>query len=220
MPLPQHVTAQRQASSTPARRSLAFDLYRGTVWGDFDRDLGASGAVAQSIVGFVPVVGTVAAFRDLIACIGQRDGLGVILNTLAIFPVFGGFAKVADALHTMHRFHRASQRRNQHAAEGDVYQPPAPRRSGWASFGLSLLALSFALLYGLGVRLLLEYLWVNGPTIQGFALRGADAWLAPLILFPLGLIIGLVVTVGKRLWLGLALLPFVMGLGFFLTDLV
>ena len=216
----QHAASQRPVASPPAQRSLAFDLYRGAVWGDFDRDLGGGGAIAQSTIGFIPVVGTVAACRDLIACIGQRDGLGVILNTLAIFPVFGGFAKIADALHTLHRYHRASQRRKQRTLKGTSDQPVEQRRNGWASFGLSLLVMAFAVLYGLGVRLLLDYLWSNGPTIQGFELRGTDAWLAPLILLPLGLIIGLVVTASSRLWLGLALLPFVMGLGFVLTEFV
>jgi hypothetical protein len=130
----------------PAARSLAFNLYRGVVWGDFDLQLGVTGAIAQSVIGFVPGVGTITALRDLIACLRQRDLLGILLNILAAFPVFGGLAKTADALHTLHRYQRAAQRRKQRALDGWAYQTyqtyqtyraPGPHRSGWASFGLS-----------------------------------------------------------------------------------
>jgi hypothetical protein len=205
----------------PATRPLAYDMYRGAIWGDFDRDLGVAGAITQSAIGFIPGVGTVAALRDLIACIGRRDLLGIVLNMFAAIPVFGGFAKTADALHTLHRYRQASERRKSRQAYDAIYQEPIKRRSGWASFGLSLLAALFAGLYAFGVRTLFEYLWAHGPTIQGYAVHGFGAWLAPLILLPIGLIFGLAVTVNKRLWLGLTLLPFTMSVGFafYLTGL-
>ena len=215
-PAQQHASvpnASRAAPLPQPARSMMLDLYRGAVWGDFDQDLGVAGAAAQSTIGFIPVAGTLAALRDLFACIGQRDPLGIVLNLLAIFPVLGGFAKVADAVHTLHRYHRAAKRRRQRALRSSVY-PSTPiaysgsqrRRSRWASFGLSLLVICIAALYSFGVGLLFDYLWANGPTIQGYALRGSGAWLAPLILLPLGLLVGLALTVAKRLWLGLTLL--------------
>jgi len=197
----------------PAVRSLAFDLYRGVVWGDFDLQLGVAGAIAQSAVGFVPGVGTIMAIRDLIACLRQRDLLGIVLNILAAFPVFGGLAKTTDALHTMHRYHRAAQRRKQRAVDGWAHQVPSPHRSGWASLGLSLLVACCAALYGVGVRMLLDFLWTHGPTLLGYELRGTSAWLAPLLLLPVGLLVGLAVTVRNRLWLGLTLLPCALAVG-------
>ncbi len=217
-PLPP--TSPLAVMPAPAARSLAFDLYRGVVWGDFDLQLGVAGAIAQSAVGFVPGVGTITALRDLIACLRQRDLLGIVLNILAAFPVFGGLAKTADALHTLHRYQRAAQRRKQRALAGSApkayqtYRAPAPHRSGWASLGLSLLVACCAALYGVGVRTLLEFLWAHGPTLQGVALRGAGAWLAPLLLLPVGLLVGLAVTVRNRLWLGLTLLPCALAVGF------
>jgi hypothetical protein len=146
MPIPPTIPTQRHTADPlavrpehPLRpsRSLARDLYRGVTWGDFDQELGTAGAVAQSSVGFIPIAGTIAALRDLIACIGQRDPLGVLLNILAIFPVLGGFAKIADAAHTLHRYHRAARRRKQRAHASRMYQPSpvvpsSRRRSGWA----------------------------------------------------------------------------------------
>jgi hypothetical protein len=216
-----HPYLQQHASALPAR-SLALDLYRGVVWGDFDRDLGTGGAIAQSTVGFIPVVGTVAALRDLLACIEQRDALGAVLNFLAVFPVLGGFAKIADALHTVHRYRRSAQRRKQRKVGTSTghEQLAVARRSGWATFGLSLLLLGFAALYGFGVRVLFDFLGVYGPTIQGYTVRGSGAWLAPLILFSLGLLVGVGVALRNRLWLGLLLFPFAMACGFFLAGLV
>jgi len=213
------ITAGAASPPQPAR-TMMLDLYRGAVWGDFDQDLGVAGAAVQSTIGFIPVAGTLAALRDLFACIGQRDPLGVVLNLLAIFPVLGGFAKIADAVHTLHRYQRASKRRRQRAMRDALYpsalggSPSAQRRrSGWASFGLSLLVFCIAALYSFGVGLLFDYLWAYGPTIQGYALHGSGAWLAPLILLPLGLLVGLAMTVAKRLWLGLTLLPLALLLG-------
>jgi hypothetical protein len=215
--------------SSPAR-GLALDLFRGAILGDFDQHLGTAGAAAQSVVGFIPVVGTVAALRDLLACIGQRDPLGIILNLLAIFPVFGGLAKTADALHALHRYQRAAQRHNQEALSQQAYHnytypayppfgmatatPSVPHRSRWVSFGLSLLVAGVATLYGLGVRTFLEFLRLYGPTVHGYALHGDGAWLAAVVLLPVGLLMGLIITLGNRLWLGLVLFPLTLLLGF------
>lgn len=214
--------APQPMMTVPAPRSLALDMYRGAIWGDFDRELEVAGAVTQAAVGFIPGVGTICALRDLIACIGRRDLLGIVLNTLAAIPVFGGLAKTADALHTIHRYRQATERRKQRGVYSPMYaEPAAPARNGLAAFGLSLLAGVLAALYGFGVRTLFEYLWVHGPTIQGYDLHGFGAWLAPVVLLPLGMIFGAVVTIRDRLWLGLLLLPFTMAIGFsfYLTGL-
>jgi len=214
--MPQQVMLPPRVMPEPPSRALAVDLVRGVVVGDFDQQLGAAGAAAQSVVGFIPVIGTIAALRDLLACVGQRDPLGVVLNLLALFPVFGGFAKTADALHALHRYHRASQRRKQRAMAGTTYPSAVrvARRNGWASFGLSLLVTCGAALYGVGARSVLELLRVHGPTIEGYSLRGDGAWLAAPILLLVGLVVGLAVTIGNRLWLGLVLLPVALALGF------
>ncbi len=214
--MPQQVISPLRVNPEPSSRGLAVDLFRGVVVGDFDQQLGAAGATAQSVVGFIPVVGTLAALRDLLACIGQRDALGIVLNLLAIFPVFGGLAKTADALHALHRYQRASQRRKQRAINGGAYlvASPVPHRNGWATFSLSLLVSCAAALYGVGVRTLFEFLRVNGPTIQGYTLRGDGAWLAPLVLLSVGVVLGLIVTIGNRLWLGLLLFPVTLAVGY------
>lgn len=239
--MPQHMLPPPSVRPVPPStlsppRGLVSDLFRGAILGDFDQRLGPVGAAAQSAVGFIPVAGTLAALRDLLACIGQRDPLGIVLNLLAIFPVVGGLAKTADALHALHRYQRAAQRRDQEARSWQAYQQPASqgnapyqgyspsgaaatasggaRRSGWASFGLSLLLAGVAALYGFGVRTLLEFLRLYGPTVFGYMLRGDDAWLAAVVLLPLGLLIGLIITIRNRLWLAFVLYPLTLLVGF------
>lgn len=83
------------------------DVWRGAVLGDFAPRLGLAGAVTQAALGYIPLVGEVCAVRDGIADWRQRDRLGVVLNVLALVPVFGGFAKTVDVLHSTHRIGRA-----------------------------------------------------------------------------------------------------------------
>src|SRR5262249_42262584 len=90
---------------------------------------------------------------------------------------------------------------------------PAARRGGCASFALSLLVTGVAALYAVAVRTLYEFLKMNGPTLHGYALRGEGVLLVPAILLPVGLIVGLAVTIRNRLWLGLVLLPMALALG-------
>jgi len=197
------------AAPVVVTRGLVFDVYRGVVWGDFDQDLRVGGAVAQAVVGFVPVVGTITAVRDLLACLRQRDLLGIVLNLLALFPVLGGLAKTADALHTIHRYHRATRRRHEAAGAQRAH------RRGCVSLALTLLVAGCAALYGIGVHTLFAMLWAHGPTLGGYTLRGDGAWVAPLVLLPLGLAVGLMLTLRRRLWLGgLVLLPIGLVLGF------
>ena len=75
------------------------DIINGIVLGDYTRRLGVPGRITQAVLGFVPVVGSLCAIRDLFACRGKKDSVGVALNALAIFPFLGGFPKTAAAVH-------------------------------------------------------------------------------------------------------------------------
>jgi hypothetical protein len=77
------------------------------VRGDFARELGLAGALTQAALGYCPGVGTCCAARDLLADLRHRDGLGALLNSLALFPVLGGFPKTAAALRHIHLIGRA-----------------------------------------------------------------------------------------------------------------
>lgn len=98
------------------RPGLIGDVLNGAVRGDFAPELGLAGALTQVVLGFVPVVGTMAALRDFFADWRHHDRLGTLLNALAVIPLAGGFAKTADVLHNLHHvnqvwraLHRPSQ---------------------------------------------------------------------------------------------------------------
>lgn len=80
---------------------LPADVFRGAVLGDYARRLGAAGYITQAVVGFVPVVGTMCAFRDLTADLRRRDHVGASLNGLALIPGLGGFPKTARVIRTV-----------------------------------------------------------------------------------------------------------------------
>ncbi|HEY7782474.1 MAG TPA: hypothetical protein VIC85_19940 [Ktedonobacterales bacterium] len=93
-------------SATPTRGGcLGFvvDVWRGAVIGDFATKVGFFGALTQALLGFVPVIGTLCAVRDLIADMRMGDRLGMLLNALAIFPVFGGVPKTIEVIHHLNR---------------------------------------------------------------------------------------------------------------------
>jgi hypothetical protein len=98
-------------TSAPDRERVPVlqDMLNGIFRGDFAKRLGPAGALTQMVVGFVPVAGTVAALRDLLADWAAGDALGVLLNIVALFPIFGGFAKTAEVLHHLRRLHRSLQ---------------------------------------------------------------------------------------------------------------
>lgn len=108
---------QGYALETPRRRHLFlaffYDILAGAIYGDFARSLHVPGVVTQVILGFVPVLGTLCALRDLIANVHYRDRFGTIVNLFALIPFFGGFAKVFDAIHDLRRLHHAIQRSRQ-----------------------------------------------------------------------------------------------------------
>ena len=74
------------------------DIALGAVVGDFAKILGIPGYLTQGILGFVPVVGTCCAVRDLLANLGRGNRGGVILNAISLIPVAGGISKMAHAM--------------------------------------------------------------------------------------------------------------------------
>jgi hypothetical protein len=84
------------------RRSLVGDVWAGAMRGDFARDLGVAGALTQIVIGFLPVFGTLAALRDMLADLKYNDRAGCLFNALALVPIFGGFSKTMDVLRALH----------------------------------------------------------------------------------------------------------------------
>ena len=74
------------------------DIALGAIVGDFAEVLGVPGYLTQGILGFVPVVGTCCAARDLLANMGKGNRGGVILNAISLVPVAGGISKMAHAM--------------------------------------------------------------------------------------------------------------------------
>lgn len=85
-------------SQPPQNSSFIGDIYRGAVHGDFAERLGPVGYVTQAAFGFVPVIGTVCAMRDFVACRRKKDGFGAMLNLLAFIPLFGLFPKTVHVV--------------------------------------------------------------------------------------------------------------------------
>ena len=74
------------------------DILNGAFRGDYCPNLGYSGYITQGVLGFVPVIGSICAFRDLMAAMGKNDGLGMVLNGFSLIPGFGGFPKTAHVI--------------------------------------------------------------------------------------------------------------------------
>jgi hypothetical protein len=74
------------------------DIWNGAVRGDYTKRMGAPGYLTQGVLGFVPVVGTCCAVRDLMANVGKGDRWGMALNAFALVPVLGGFPKTAHVV--------------------------------------------------------------------------------------------------------------------------
>lgn len=85
-----------------------------------------------------------------------------------------------------------------------------------SSFNFSLIATVIAFLFGLAMHFLAVYLRDNGPAFDGISFKGNGA----LIILPIaliGLIIGEVVCIVRRAWLGVVLLPFAVFIGLFVV---
>ena len=91
--------------------------------GDFAQEIGGAGRLAQVVLGFVPVLGTVGALRDVVADWQQHDMVGVVLNTLAMIPTVGGVAKIAAVVRATRRMAKALR-----AARALNAQVPAQQR--------------------------------------------------------------------------------------------
>jgi hypothetical protein len=76
-------------------------MLKGAVVGDYADRLGVAGYLTQGVLGFVPVVGTCCAARDLLANWAKGDGKGVLLNAISLFPVLGGVTKLARAIRSI-----------------------------------------------------------------------------------------------------------------------
>jgi hypothetical protein len=76
-------------------------MLKGAVMGDYAERLGVAGYLTQGMLGFVPLIGTCCAARDLLANWAQRDGKGVLLNAISLFPVLGGVTKLARAIRSI-----------------------------------------------------------------------------------------------------------------------
>jgi hypothetical protein len=94
-------TSTVAAPNRPRPDAWPIDILKGMLIGDFAENLGSAGYLTQGILGFIPIIGTCCAARDLLANIGKGDKGGVILNAIALLPVLGGISKMARALRSI-----------------------------------------------------------------------------------------------------------------------
>lgn len=113
-----------QTQSSLTQHTVLQDVVLGAVKGDFALEIGGAGRLAQVILGFVPVIGTVCALRDVVADWQQHDLVGVILNALAAIPTVGGVAKIAAVARASRRMAKALR-----AARALNAPVPAQRRT-------------------------------------------------------------------------------------------
>jgi hypothetical protein len=197
-------------SRTRREYSVIRDIYWGAVWGDFAPRVGIPGALTQALLGYVPVVGTITALRDVVADIRGHDGVGTILNLLAAFPVLGGLAKTADVLHGLHRLHRAYS-----SHQGDQTQPAEETRAaaggrhgyGCLAFFVSLVMVALGVFYGVGIHIASHYVGRSWPLGANTAVFGNGMLVVGVGLAVLGFSIGEVICVGSRAWFGVIFLP-------------
>jgi hypothetical protein len=89
---------EEQRHRRQPRHHLIPDILRGAFLGDFAQELGLAGGITQILLGFTPVLGTLLAIRDYLACRRKGDRLGSFLNALTLIPVLGGFSKSAEVI--------------------------------------------------------------------------------------------------------------------------
>jgi hypothetical protein len=229
----QRAPLSRQHS--PARQPLRFsqpvvrrkpsswlrDVFGAAVLGDFATEVHLPGAVTQAALGFVPVIGTVTALRDFVACWLDADGLGMVLNLLAVMPVFGGVPKTLDVLHGVHRVHRQMTRSARHKESGVTPQDiRRRRRRRLRAFGMSLLLPLLSLLFGVGTVSALHLVFTHMP----MGVRGAFTGNAPLIVTlvcgGVELVAGEALCIRSHAWLGMLLVPPALLLGLMLPTLL
>jgi hypothetical protein len=179
---------ETSVAAPPGRYRLLPDLYRGAVLGDFAPELGLAGILTQLVLAFVPLIGTVCAVRDFVADRGHGDGLGALLNLLAIIPVLGGFPKTAVVMKDVKVFakgvraiHHGAERAHtsDEAGEAGAGRPPA-NPAAVVSFVIGLFAPFLVPALGLGAAWLAETRLGLGLQSQVVALLGASL-LVPLV---------------------------------------
>jgi hypothetical protein len=94
-------TATVTTRNNPQPAVWPIDILKGMLIGDFAKNLGVAGYLTQGILGFVPIVGTCCAARDLLANLGKGDRAGVIVNAIALLPILGGVPKTTRALRSV-----------------------------------------------------------------------------------------------------------------------
>ncbi len=227
--------APSRREHSPARQPLRFpqpvvrrkpsswlkDIFGGAVLGDFATEVHLPGAVTHAALGFVPVIGTVTALRDFVACWLDADGLGMVLNLLAVMPIFGGVPKTLDVLHGVHRVHRQMTRSARHKESGVTPQDiRRRRRRRLRAFGMSLLLPLLSMLFGVGTVSALHLVFTHMP----MGVRGAFTGNAPLIVTlvfgGVELVAGEAVCIRSHAWLGMLLLPPALLLGLMLPTLL
>ncbi len=77
------------------------DILNGAFRGDYAPRLGTAGYLTQGLLGFVPIIGSCCAFRDLLANLDKGDRMGIALNGFSLLPVLGGFPKTAHVLRSL-----------------------------------------------------------------------------------------------------------------------
>jgi hypothetical protein len=228
---------QRAPSSreySPARQPMLFpqpvvrrkpsswlkDVFGGAVLGDFATEVHLAGAVTHAALGFVPVIGTVTALRDFVACWLDADGLGMVLNLLAVIPVFGGVPKTVDVLHGVHRVHRQMQRSARRKEFGVTPQEIRRRRGRrLRAFGMSLLLPVLGLLFGVGTVSALHLMFTNTPVGIRGAFTGITPLIVTLVFAGVELVAGEALCIRSRAWLGMLLLPPALLLGLVLPTI-
>jgi hypothetical protein len=95
---------------TPQRHTyhLGADLFRGIFAGAYAiDDLHAPGLLAWILIGFIPVVGSLAAARDAYYGLEVRQWDAFVLNLIGLLPFMKGFANLLEVTN-IHRIHRAA----------------------------------------------------------------------------------------------------------------
>src|SRR5260221_7488685 len=116
-PSPHHSTPDAPGSSAASPNAsgpsaspappyhLSVDLFRGIVEGAYAVDnLHTPGLIALILVGFVPVLGTLAAARDAYYSLEVREWTALLLNLVGLLPFMKGFANLLEVAQ-LHRLH-------------------------------------------------------------------------------------------------------------------
>jgi hypothetical protein len=172
-------------TTTAPHPGLLRDIFNGAVLGEYADYLGVAGICTQILLGYVPVIGTLCAARDLLADRRHGDNLGTLLNFLALFPVLGGFPKTAEVLEHarhLHEARKALQRRRQQGAPSDSASTMALTST---SLLMALMAPLVVPLLCLGaVALLVPLLHMQGRAVEIMLL--AIGFAMPLLIVVMG----------------------------------